>query len=75
MREFIKNTQATMLGFFLGLFIIILIGASLIVTVANESAVAAANADITGTPTASIVELWPLLFAVIPAIILMRAIR
>ena len=50
-------------GTILGVVIVILVASAVIGVVANNSAVAEANAD-TDTKTDSIIDLWPFMFAI-----------
>lgn len=70
--HFIQNRNGATISFIIALFLVLLIGAVLIVTVATETNDATDNANISGTITETILDLWPFMFALVPVVIIVK---
>lgn len=74
LNSFVEDKRGETISFIIALFLVLLIGAILIVTVAGEVATATADANITGTIAEDILDLWPFLFCLVPVIIIVKYI-
>lgn len=65
-----------LIGFLVMFMVSILVAAALVTTVADESIKATENADVQAVPGGvALVNLWPLLFIIVPVVVLAKKIR
>lgn len=72
--EFQENDHANMIGLIIMVALGFVIVSSLITVVADNEASAKENENISGTATEELVDLWDLLYAVVPIIIVVKII-
>lgn len=71
--EFKQDDNAGVVGFVIGMFLVILLASSLITTIVTESENASSDANVTGA-TETMIDLWPLLFAIIPVVVIVKVL-